>query len=154
MRAFVLPLLLAVLFSGSGCDSLPTRMRDRLDPQPQIRVYQADEKAVFEAARAAVGRIDFIVARAGQAQGLIKAHSPLRSSDTFGKARQYAMEVRIQSFDPGTTQVAVILREQEESASFAGATDIPLREHGLYDSYFAAIEATLGQAGKEAAVPR
>jgi len=77
------------------------------------------------------------------AQGIINAHSRLQPAGTFGKAHQYTMEVRLQSLDPGKTDVSVVLREQEESTSFAGATDLVLREHALYQSFFAAVERAL-----------
>lgn len=155
----VLALLFGVTILGLvGCDSvesLPTRVRERFEaPQPKIRVYTSEQRPVFDAALRAVKTIGFVVGRSGAAQGIVKAHSPLRASDGFGKARQHAIEVKVESFEPGKTQVSVLLREQEESESFAGATDIPLREHGLYESYFAALEAGLGLKGEAVSGPQ
>lgn len=129
-------------------------MRERFEaPQPKIREYQAEQPEVFEAARRAMKRIDFTVSRAGAAQGIIRAHSGLRTTEAFGIARQNSLEVKIDSFTPGVTQVAVVVRQQEESEAFRGATDLAVREHGLYESYFAALEAELGKAGEEVIVP-
>jgi hypothetical protein len=145
-------LLAAISLTLSGCDSVDAashRMRERFDaPQPKTRIFEADNRAVFEAARVAVKRLDFQVSKAAFAQGIIKGHSSLRSSDTFGKARQLSIDVALRSYDTGKTEVSVQLREQEESTSFAGATDLPLREHALYDSYFAALEQALRDAAK------
>ena len=157
MRNILLLILAVGSLAVAGCesvDSLPTRVRERFEaPQPKTRVYQAEQRAVFDAAERAMKRIGFTVSRAGAAQGIIRAHSPLRSGNGFGVARQYSLEVRVQSFDPGVTQVAVVLREQEESESFAGATDIPLKEHALYGSYFGGLEDELGVKGTEVGAP-
>lgn len=156
MRTLLALLLCSVSLMVGGCESgeLPTRLRERFEaPQPKTRVYAAEQRAVFEAAQRAVKRIDFVVSRAGAAQGTIKGHSPLRSGDGFGIARQHSIDVRVQSFEAGSTQVAVVLREQEESESFKGATDIPLREHALYNAFFGALEAELGVAGTEVFAP-
>ncbi len=156
MRAFLVLLLTFGSIAFTGCESadLPPRLRERFEaPQPKIREYQAEQKEVFEAARRAMKRIDFTVSRAAGAQGVIRAHSGLRSGEAFGIARQNALEVKIDSFTPGVTQVAVVVREQEESEGFRGATDIAVREHGLYGSYFAALEAELGETGEEVVAP-
>ncbi len=119
-------------------------MHERFDaPQPKTRIIEGDSHAIFEAARVAVRRLDFQVSKAAFAQGIINGHSALRSGDTFGKASQMSIEVRLHSYDAGKTEVAVLLREQEESASFAGATNLPLREHALYGAYFSALEQAL-----------
>lgn len=147
MRAAVLFLCGIVLLINSGCEStesMPQRMRERFaTPEPKTRIFEADARSVFEAAQLAVKRLDFQVSRAAFNQGIVKGYSRLQPGDTFGKARQYTIDVRITPLDDKRIELAVILREQAESASFAGATDIPLREHALYDSYFAAFEQAL-----------
>lgn len=155
LAAIVLCLLTTAVFSGcDSTDSVPHHMRERFaPPQPKTRIFEADARAIFEAAQLAVKRLDFQVSRAGFAQGLIKGYSRLQSGDTFGKARQLTIEVRLQPVDSTKTEVAVVLREQAESASFAGATDLPLREHALYDSYFAALEQALREKTGAAIAP-
>ncbi|ACB76140.1 hypothetical protein [Opitutus terrae] len=157
MRTFLTLSCCVAVLVVAGCDSVssfPSRVQERFEaPQPQLRLYSAEQKPVFEAAQRAMKRIDFVVSRAGAATGIIKAHSPLRSTTSFGKARQYAFEVHVQTMGPGETQVSAVLREQEESESFAGATDIPLRQHGLYDSFFAALGQELGESGREPGMP-
>ena len=46
---------------------------------------------------------------------------------------------------PSETELAVLLREQVEGvlSSGAGATDTPLRDHGLYETFFAGLRKTL-----------
>ena len=119
-------------------------VRERFNaPQPKTQVFAADPRAVFEAAQIAMKQLDFQVSRAALAQGIVNGHSRLQPGGSFGKARQYVMEVRFHSYEPGKTEVSAVLREQEESESFAGATDLPLREHGLYGSFFAGVEQAL-----------
>ena len=151
-RSFMVRTLASLLLVGgalllAGCESsgsMSTRMRDRFQaPEPKVQVFEAGREEVFEAARAAMRRLDFQISKAGVAQGILNAHSRLHASDSFGKARQFGMEVRFHSYEPGKTEVAVVLREQEESASFAGATNLVLREHALYGSFFSALEEAL-----------
>lgn len=147
MRSCFLLGFAAVVLATAGCDSLdsvPTRVRERFEaPQPQVRTYEANSRTVFDAAVAAVRRIDFRVLRSGAAQGTIHAISRIQPGDSFGTGRQYSLDVRIREIDPDRTEVSVVLREQEESTSFAGATDLPVREHGLYGSYYEAIAREL-----------
>ena len=144
-------LILSLAFVLAGCDSVPS-MSERFEPVlPQARVYQAERAAVFEAAQRAMKEIDFKVTRYGLAQGVVDGLSRVQTANSFQGARQYALEVRLSEPSPGHTEVSVLLRQQDESASFAGATDKPLREHGLYGAYFAAFEHELGQKGEPAA---
>lgn len=154
-----LALLVAILcFGFAGCDStdsLPSRVMERFEaPRPKVRVYQGEQRVVFAAAVNATKNVGFVVSRSRAAQGLIRAHSPLHPGNGFGVAKQHSFEIHVDSFEPGRTEVSVLLREQEESESFAGATDIPLREHGLYESYFAALDALLAQQGAPVGVPQ
>lgn len=157
MRTFLALSFGVVTLALAGCDSvssLPSRMQERFEaPQPQLRLYTAEQRPVFEAAQRAIKQLDFVVSRAGAASGILKAHSALRSTTAFGKARQYTFEIHVQALGPGETQVSAVLREQEESESFAGATDIPLRQHGLYASFFAGLEKELGESGREPGMP-
>ena len=147
VRTLAFFMLVAGALLLAGCESsgsMSTRMRDRFQaPEPKVQVFEAGREEVFEAARAAMRQLDFQISKAGVAQGILNAHSRLHASDSFGKARQFGMEVRFHSYEPEKTEVAVVLREQEESASFAGATNLVLREHALYGSFFSALEEAL-----------
>jgi len=155
-RLFIVSIALGAL-ALAGCesgDSLPTRIRERFEPvQPKIRVFDADQRTVFDAAQVAMRRIDFQVSRARAVEGVVSGHSGLRSGESFGTAQQFSLEVHLQSVEPGKTEVSVVLREQEESSSFAGATDIPVREHGLYDAFFGQLEQVLREKNPTAAEP-
>lgn len=148
MRKISLVLLAAcAALCLGGCESsgdFSSRLRERFEPPvPQTRTFEVAQPAVFEAAQAALKRMDFTVTRAAAAQGVIKAHSPIQAANALNEARQYAFELKIEDVAEGKTQVSAILHEQQESASFAGATDIPLRAHGLYDSFFEQLAGVL-----------
>ena len=154
MRPFPFLVCIAMVVTLAGCESnegFSSRMHERLEPTPKVQVFQGDPKVIFEAAQSAMRALDFQISRSGLAQGFVNGHSRLQASDSFGKSRQYVMEVRLHSYDPGKTEVSAVLREQEESTSFAGATDIPIREHGLYGSYFTALEQALKDKAAEGA---
>lgn len=134
----------------AGCESsdlLPERMAERFQaPTPKVQNFDGDEHAVFEAAKAAVKAIGFRVTRAGAAQGVIRGISDVQAGDAINNARQYTIEIHLRPGTGSTTEVSVLLREQEESKAFSGATDLPLKEHGLYGSYFAALASALPAA--------
>lgn len=148
MRSLLVAACLTVLLGFTGCESadMPSRVRERFQaPQPQVRTYEMGQREVFDATVAALKQMDFKVVRARAAQGTVQALSRIQPGDAFGTGRQYAFEVEVHSVEPNRTQVSVVLREQEESASFAGATDIPVRTHGLYDSLFSRIADVLSR---------
>ena len=147
MRTHTLPTL-ALAFLFTGCDSVSSRISERFEGvPPKTRSYPVGQKIVFEAAQQAVRRIDFQLSRTAVAQGIVDGISRIQPGDAFSEARQHSIEVRLHSFEAESTQVEVLVREQQESAAFAGATNIPLREHGLYDAYFAALEQVLREKG-------
>ena len=155
--AFFLGCALAAAALGlAGCESgetLTEHISQRIAPQPKVQTFEGEQRAVFEAAVAAVKSIDFRVTKAGAAQGLIQGISDVQGSDTVNAARQYTIEVRVRSYEAKSTEVSVLLRIQEESAAFSGATDLPLKDHRLYDSYFEAIQQALQGSAKPGVSP-
>jgi len=99
---FVWVALAFALIAGAGCDSMPTGVRERFEtPQPKTRVFQAEPRAVFEAAQAAMRDIDFQVSRAALAQGIVNGNSRILPGASFGTGRQYAMDVRFHALEAG-----------------------------------------------------
>lgn len=145
--SFLLAVLAALI--SSGCESsgdVSSRLRERFEaPVPQQRIFEVNQRAVFEAAQVALRKMDFTVTKAAAAQGILRAHSQIQAANALNEARQYSFEIRIEDVAEGSTRVAAALREQQESASFSGATDIPVRQHGLYDSLFELIALELKQ---------
>ena len=138
-------MLLGLALALAGCDSMPS-MSERFSPvEPQVRTFDADHSATFRAAVAALKQIDFVQTKAAQTQGRIEGRSGLRGDDAFREVLQYTMEIKLNDVDDTHTEVSVLLREQAEGDLRPGATNQPVRSHGLYDAYFAA----LAQAIKE-----
>lgn len=153
MRLLAL-LTLAATFFASGCDSVSSRISERFEGvPPKTRAYQTEEKVVFESAQVALKKLDFQLSRTAIAQGIVDGRSRIHQGETFRDAKQYAIEIRLRTPEPGWTTTEVLIREQQESADFAGATNIALREHGLYDSFFAALEQTLRERGVAVQAP-
>lgn len=145
---------LSLSFLLAGCDSVSERISQRYETvPPKSRHYQADQKVVFEAAQIAVRQIDFQLTRTAVAQGIVDGISRIQTGDSFSDARQHSIEIRLRTYDVGATLVEVLVKEQQESANFKGATEIVLREHGLYDSYFAALEQALKEKGVKLDAP-
>ena len=150
MRLFAAVLILTLPVAFAACDSIeaPPSWQERFSPEPQVRTYAGNQPAVFEAARAALRTIDFTITRSRATQGLLEGHSALHAGSAFEGAQQFFMSVKVRESDePGKIDVSVLLREQEEN-SVAGATEVPVAQHGLYDSFFAALEQRLKAAGK------
>lgn len=138
----------ALAFLVTGCDSVSDRLSARFEKvEPQTRWYSAEQKVVFAAAQTAMKTVDFKVTRSREAQGIVEGLGRVQPGTSFGDAKQHTIDVKVYSSAPGYSTVEVLVKEQEETSDFAGATNIALREHGLYDSYFAALEQALRAQG-------
>ena len=139
-------MLLGLTLCLAGCDSMPS-MNERFSPvDPQARTFDADHGTTFRAALEALKRIDFVQTKAAQSQGRIEGRSGLRGDDAFREVRQYTMEIKLNDIDDTHTEVSVLLKEQAEGDLRPGATNQPLRSHGLYDAYFAALGGAIKES--------
>ncbi len=151
--ALIVPLVSLAVFTG--CEMLPTRVTERFTPiEPQEREIEAERPVVFQAVQLAFRKISFKIDRALEAQGIIVARSNLRSDDAFVGVRQYEFDVKVRAFGEGATKIAVRLQEQIEDEMKAGATSQVLRSHGLYDSFYAALEEALQELAADPAAAR
>lgn len=145
MRIF---LLLVAALVAAGCDSVPERVSKRFAaPVPQERILEVEEAKVFPAVQESLGRLRYQITRAAQAQGIVNGHSRLLPTETFGRAGQYVLEVRLRALDGGATSLSAVLYEVSEGELKAGATSTPLREHGRYASFFEMVEQVLKEQG-------
>ncbi len=102
----------------AGCDSVSEQIRAPfVAPQPKSRVFAADERATYAAARAALDEMGFGYVRGGPAQGVIEA---LSSVQTGGEAsmnggRQLQLEAHFSPAADGGTQVDVVMHELVQS---------------------------------------
>ena len=141
----VLPLSLLLLGSLiSGCDTVSERVHARFTPvPPKVRLFPADRHTVHDAAQQAAKQMEFILRRGSEADGFIEATSRIRPGDRVHSAQQFVLEIQLRDETDGRTEVAVRLFELREGDAMADSGREALREHGLYDSYFAALERIL-----------
>lgn len=134
----------ALLFAG--CDSLSSRVQERFATvPPKTQVVTGGHREVFYAAQGALKLMDFQLSRTAEAQGIVNGFSRIRAGDGPRESRQYSLEIRLRELGPVETEVSVLVREQIEGglASGLGSTDQPLRQHGLYDTFYSTLKRTL-----------
>jgi hypothetical protein len=148
-----LPIFLALFgLILAGCesisdatDSIKQKLATR--DQPHTRVFAAESRATYEAARLAVDQMDFRFLRGGPAQGELEAISSVDSSESMRGARQIAMTVRlVPAVEEGGTEVRLWLREILEDGSgqnIGQATETPLRDTALYEAFFRDLQQVL-----------
>jgi hypothetical protein len=152
ITAFALGCALAVL---AGCESgVEDDVRAALTPReaPRTRVFQADSRATYEAARSAAEEMGYRYVRGGPAEGELDALSAISADETPSSSRQISMKVRLSPADPSGTSVEVALEEilETESSSLPGlATETPLRDTPLYEVFFRNLGKALKAPPKE-----
>ncbi len=145
VRILILSVLALFL---AGCEAMPSRLSERFAPaEPQVRELETARVNVFPALEEAFERISFTVTRSRQAEGVVAGQSRILSDDSFRGARQYQLEVRVSEFDTDLTKVTVALRELFEDNTKSRASYQDLRTHGIYDSFFTALEQVLVEQG-------
>lgn len=146
MRALLGAVAIGATIFLVACDSLPSRVQDRFSAVPaRTQVVAGSQREVFHAAQGALKRLDFQLSRAAEAQGIVNGFSRIRAGDGPRESRQYTLEIRLNGLGPAETEVSVLVREQIEGGitSGIGSTDMPLRQHGLYETFFAMLRKTV-----------
>jgi hypothetical protein len=130
----------------SGCATVESvKERVQEGAPPRTRVFAADPKATYAAARAALDSISFQFTHGGPAEGKIEALSAVQPGDQPGSARQVSMRTQLRATDGGT-EVDVQLREilEDDTEHHPGmATSTALQDTPLYEVYFHAIQDAL-----------
>lgn len=141
----VLLVLAGVLLAG--CESISERVRERFTPvPPRTRTFAADRDAVSTAVQAALRRMDFVLTSGSAGSARFEAASRAHPSAAFGDTRQIVAEAELRQAGPGQTEVALLLTEELESYTGGSrSSGRPLREHPLYESFFATVRQILGQ---------
>jgi hypothetical protein len=133
----------------AGCDSgLPDDVRSALGPResPKSRVFPADQKATYAAAKATVEDMDFHIIKGGPNEGTMVAMNHVERGDEVGSARQISIRVTMQPGPESGTEVEVAMTEilQADADNPGGlATETPLHDTPLYDVFFKGIQARL-----------
>jgi hypothetical protein len=143
LPAAALCLALALL---CGCDStVGDSVKSALSPReaPRTRVFQAEGRATYEAAKAAAEEMGYHYVRGGPAQGELDELSDISGGDDSGSSRQISLKVRLSPADPAGTSVEASFEEILESTSTGAtpgiATETPLRDTPLYEVFFRTV---------------
>ena len=129
----------------AGCDSpVGDTVQSALSPReaPRTRVFQADGKATYDAAKAAAEELGYHFVKGGPAQGeLIEMSDVSNGDEASGSSRQLSLKVTLTPADPSGTSVEASFEEILESSSSTGAapslaTETPLKDTPLYEVFF------------------
>jgi len=127
----------------AGCDStIGDTFHTALSPReaPRTRVFQADGKAAYAAAKAAAEEMGYHYVKGGPAEGELDELSEITGGDDSGSSRQVSLKVLLSPADPSGTSVEVSFEEILESTSTGAtpgmATESPLKDTPLYEVFF------------------
>jgi hypothetical protein len=131
-----------------GCDSASTSVQERFATvEPHRRVFSAPRKVVFEAAVQAVKDVGLELGRKSFAAGTIEGYAGIRNADGARDARQTTIQIRLVETDNLETRVELLVSEHTEGSFPGGVSEKVLREHSLYELYFAALQQILSAKG-------
>ena len=73
-------LLVAALLLGAGCEDITEPLQEEIESSalPEVRVFAADQKTTYEAARAALAQIGFRFVKGGPAKAGSRPSADLR----------------------------------------------------------------------------
>lgn len=153
MKTLCAPVLILIALAFSGCESAPGEVHGRLGPPPATtRTFQAEPRAVYDAALVSLAQMQFRVTRGGPAQGKIEAVSGLSTSDSMTSTRQISISIRISPAGSEGTEVSADLREaiEEDSQNRQGfATETKLRDTPYYEVFFNGLAQALNSPKKD-----
>jgi len=152
MKQFTVLFLTLLALVVSGCDSMPGGSGGRTGPAPATsRVFQGDPRAVYDAARVSLAKMDFRVTGGGPAAGRIEAVSGLSSDESLRSTRQITMSIRISDLGDGSCNVNAVLKEaiEEDSVERQGfVTQTTLRDTPYYEVFFNGLGQALAAPKK------
>lgn len=145
---FRIAALAVAIFALAGCgavsEAVSEKMHAKFDKSPaKTRDFSADFRSVYYAAQLAMRRIGYTLERSSIGDGVVVGQSAIQPGDPTRSARQLRLTVTLTDVGPGKVEVGLLMTEQFEGGMMGAAGEAPLREHGLYDSYFAALQAVL-----------
>ena len=151
MKIIPVLLLSAAAIILGGCESgprFPSAVRERISPTYRTHVVTAEQKPVYEAARAALRKMNFTFTSGGPAQGKIEALGALQAGDGAGSARQISLSVKLAPAIPGGTEISALfseIREDAFSKREGMGTSTAMHDTPLYEVFFRHIDEALAQ---------
>ena len=149
MKHFSFLFLGAILLVLTGCEEVSTKVHDRFtQPEYQSKVVNVDQHKAYDAARAALLKMDFTFEPGGgPAQGKIFALGPMNTSvGGPGTARQLYFEAKLSPALEGGTKIEVLFSElvEDDFNKRPGQGQLtPLRDTPIYEAYFQHIDQVL-----------
>lgn len=129
----------------AGCESISQEWRERVDATPvKTREFPGEYRAVYVAAQEAMRRIEFVVSRASIDDGVVAGYSRIQPGDPTRSARQWQLRATLEEQANGMIGIGLLMTELTEGG-IGGAQERRAREHGLYDSYFDAVQQVLNE---------
>lgn len=149
----ILSLLLLSLTVLAGCEDVSDHLHDRFGAvEPHSRIVTGDRGAVAAAALLACRRLGFEIG-SSDASGGFEATSRIQHGQGEGTARQLIARVTFAETGPTQTEVRILLLEEVEDASPAARGEQPLRDHGLYQTFFEALQQAMDAGPQTNAAP-
>lgn len=153
--ALVLSTLAALFLAGCESTSFSDRVRDRFgEVAPKVQTVDGDTRTVYFAAQKAFKQLDYNLVRSNLSNLRIEAASRINTSTVFRDSRQLIAFIEITPSGPSTSDVAMRLVEQMEAPGLGGANELPLKEHGFYETYFAVLQQVLREEAAAAAAKK
>ena len=151
MKKLITLLLVAVVLGSAGCESgsrIPAAFRERISPTYRPHSVSADQKTAYEAARAALRKMNFKFTSGGAAQGKLEAISVLQPGEGPRAARQISLSVKLAPGANGGTEVSALfseIREDEFSKREGMGTSTPMQDTPLYEVFFRYLDEALAR---------
>lgn len=144
--------LVVLVLAGCESTSLSDRLRDRFRAAPpQLETYDAEAREVYFAVQQAFKRLDYTLLRSDAGSLHVEAASRINRSPVFRDSRQLIAFVEIIPLGPDRSEVALRLREQLEGDDLGGPSELGLKEHGFYQTYFAVLKQVLSEKAADQA---
>ena len=146
-------LLAAACLLPSGCDNPPATVREGLGLEVPVRtrVFPADKRAAYVAAKAALDPMGYRFQKGGAAQGYLEAISDVSAGESMSSAHQFVIKATFEPALDGGTEVSVRITEiiEEDSEHQLGrATESPVADTPLYEVFFRGIQQDLAAASR------
>jgi hypothetical protein len=156
MRALVfLCCGLAAFLAGCESTSFSDRLRERFSAvPPKTLVVAGESRDVYFAVQTTFKRLDYVLTRSNVSDLRVEAASRINTSTVFRDSRQIVASVELAVVGPNQVEVSLRLLEAMEAPGVGGPSELPLREHGFYETYFAALEQVLREQAANAAAKK
>ncbi|HEY1763665.1 MAG TPA: hypothetical protein VGF85_02000 [Opitutaceae bacterium] len=155
MKPLTALVVLASAVLLAACNSgVEDSVRSALAPREAFRsrVFQGDQKAVYEAARMAGDSMGYHYVKGGPAQGELTEMTGITEGEEVGSSRQIVLRAHLEPDVEGSTSISVTFNEILEPASTGQpgfATETPMRDTPLYEVFFRKVQDALLNPGKK-----